>query len=253
MDRAATALLAFLCLTGCKDDQARQREAADQLAGDKAALECEQRFAQTSCQTAEYADQEACVIQRTQDHKDDNAKFFDAGAQYHGGCAERGIDSWPFTGRCQDLCTVFTGSAAANEPCDVDEGVLCQEGLVCSEEVCTPARNLVAAQDEPCAAGLNRVCADGLACGSNGRCALAPAVGQPCLLLSNDVPALCDTDHYCDDNGLCQQTRTLGQPCTAAEQCDTFSCVTGQCAGSSSEPTACWGLGTLYACAAPPQ
>lgn len=245
MDRAASALLALVFVAGCQDN--KQKEAAKELAADKATLECEGRFANTSCERSEFSDEEACVMDLTESYRAENDKFFDAGAEYHEGCANRGLESWPFTGRCQEICAVFTGPAAETEACNIEEGVLCQQGLLCNEERCTNPRNLIAAENEPCAGGQNRVCAEGLACTSDGICLPAPAIGAPCLLTGGE-PAICDTKHYCDDNGLCQETRALGQACTRAAMCENFSCVNGQCAASSIEPVSCWGLGTLYSC-----
>ncbi|MBL4686466.1 MAG: hypothetical protein JKY37_17860 [Nannocystaceae bacterium] len=246
MLRAASALIALCLAVGCQDN-AKQIAAAKDLASDRATLECEARFANTSCETAEFADEVTCVSTLTERHRDNNDKFFDAGASYHGNCASNGLESWPFTGRCQDICAVFTGSAAETEDCDPDEGILCEQGLLCNDGTCTNSRNLIAADGEPCAGGQNRVCATGLACSADGVCVAAPAIGQACLLTAGE-PAICDTTHYCDDNGLCQETRAAGLPCTRAAMCETFNCATGQCAPSAIEPLSCWGNGSLYAC-----
>ncbi len=245
MLRVASALLALALTAGCQDNQ--QIEAANDLAADKAALECEGRFANTSCDNAEYADEETCITDLTESYRAENDKFFDAGASFSEGCAKRGLASWPFSRRCQDVCAVFTGPAAQTEDCDIDEGLLCQQGLLCNDGTCTNPRDLIAAEGEPCAGGQNRVCAEGLACTSDGLCVPAPGVGQACLLTGSE-PAICDTKHYCDDNGLCQEKRALGQPCTRAAMCENFSCVVGQCAASAIEPLSCWGEGTLHAC-----
>lgn len=246
MLRVSAALLAFAALLGC-DDNAKQIEAAKDLASDKAAAECEDRFAQTSCETTEFSDEATCVTDRTEDHRGDNDKFFDAGATYNKGCADRGLQSWPFTGRCQEICAVFTGPGAETEDCDIEEGLLCQQGLLCHNDRCTEPRNIIAAEGEPCAGGQSRDCESGLACDAQGMCVAAPAIGAACLPTGGE-PAICDTKNYCDDNGLCQETRALGQSCTRAAMCETFNCVNGVCATSSTEPVACWGMGTLYSC-----
>jgi len=248
MDRAVPALLAlfYIVSAGCKDDD--PVGAANDLASDKAVAECADRFANSSCDTAAFADEAACAESLTATHETDNDKFFDAGAKYNPECASLGLESWPFSGRCQSICAVFTGDAAETESCDIEEGVLCQQGLLCHEGRCTEPRNLIADVGEPCAGGQNRVCAQGLAC-DGSLCVTAPAIGAACLPIGADAtPTLCDTEHYCDDNGLCQETRAVGQTCTRAEMCHTFACVTGQCAPGSREPLVCWGEGTLYAC-----
>lgn len=244
--RGSRAVLALCLVTAC-DDLAQQKEDANNLAATRADLECEQRFSLTSCGTSEFSDQDACVMDLTRAHRADNAKFFDAGAEYHHGCAERGVQSWPFTGRCQEICALFTGPIAEGGRCDETEALLCQQGLLCREGRCTDPHDVIAAEGEPCAGGQNRVCAAGLACSTDGMCTTAPNIGLPCLMRAGQ-PEICDTLHFCDDNGTCQQKRTVGQVCTRAAMCETLNCISGLCTPSSTEPPSCWGMGTLYAC-----
>ena len=247
MKRAVVSLLGLVFVAGCQED-AKKKEDAKALAADKAALECEQIFSKTSCETAQFSDEDTCVTDLTEDYRAENDKFFDAGADYHGECADKGLESWPYSGRCQEICAVFTGPLAEGEDCDVEEGELCQQGLLCDDGRCKDPLTLIAVEGEPCAGGTSRVCAEGLACGSDGVCVAAPGVGAPCLTTSDGSPEICDTIHFCDDNGTCQEKRDVGVSCTHAAQCETFACDGGICTASTIEPTACWGLGTLYAC-----
>ena len=149
--------------------------------------------------------------------------------------------------------------AAPGEPCAAG-GQPCLWGLVCLSLAGEPGRcALPRRTEESCASTLD--CHDPaghtLVC-VGGRCAVAPAAGEPCFDYLCDVAwcdvaqvsprcepwpadgdpcvggALCGPGAWCDA-GTCRPLQAGGSPCVAASQCLSGRCLAGRC-GVAGEP-----------------
>ncbi len=59
-----------------------------------------------------------------------------------------------------------------------------------------------------------------------GRCAALPSANQPCVEYGS-----CGSGLYCNqDAGLCAPLQGTGAPCTSGLECQSYSCLNGQCA-----------------------
>lgn len=140
-------------------------------------------------------------------------------------------------GTCRTLTELF--SLALGEPCDLDAGELCSEGLSC---VVTSLQGGMAEFEcqervdsgEACSFGVPSPCPVDEYCDVNlpagmvdGTCEPLPRAGETCVDVAgapNCAPGL-----FCDVDNRCHALSRLGQPCASDDGCASGECVIGSC------------------------
>ncbi|MBU1897984.1 hypothetical protein KKB55_09580, partial [Myxococcota bacterium] len=133
-------------------------------------------------------------------------------------------------GVCFDLSQAFT--EAAGEPCDLQAGRFCQQGLSCvfmgQSFSCQPP----VAANAACSIGFPDQCPEGQFCNMDqttfeSACQATPAMGEPCV--QSLLGPICGLGARCV-NGVCAAPLQLGEACTANEACYAYLCHDGACA-----------------------
>ena len=128
---------------------------------------------------------------------------------------------------------------ALNAPCD--SARRCQSGLTCSSSnVCVPAGGL----NSPCTMMFVQ-CLPELICdippsSTNGSCQATHTVGQSCTYNGYQCgifsPGIYCTATSAMPSGVCARKKSVGATCQRAEECTTYTCTNGFCAGCE-DPT----------------
>ncbi|MCS6798408.1 MAG: hypothetical protein NZ898_07750 [Myxococcota bacterium] len=147
------------------------------------------------------------------------------------------------SGTCQPA-TTFT--ATEGMPCDIEDGVLCAEGLSCAFMRSTtgaPELRCVRREvgsDGSCVVSVPDVCGSDRYCNVSGMsfsgtCAPLPTAGQPCTPFGRCAPG-----HACvfgegggggPGSGTCRRLQDNGGACTASRECYSSRCEDGRCEG----------------------
>jgi len=173
----------------------------------------------------EYADEAACVAERTATLESTLGDGRDSGLEFDPSCVaevvarndERGCEEWEETSQrpvaelCEGLCAYYHGDNAVGESCTGSFGVSeCAAGLWCNETCYEP-------------------------CSIYG----GPAVGEPC-----DGQQCGGADTYCDfvdpddpSTWTCREQKDLGEPCRSLYHCLSAACEDGICVEGG--PTVC--------------
>ncbi|MDH5493495.1 MAG: hypothetical protein OEY14_16190 [Myxococcales bacterium] len=130
---------------------------------------------------------------------------------------------------------------ALGAPCDLEAGLLCQEGLFCVLESLDPATGAsfvcaaASASAGACNAGLPDPCPVTEFCNANptagtitGTCTPLPVAGEDCA--PSILGDRCAAEHVCTDLGTCAAMERLGGACSQDEICYNGNCVSGVCA-----------------------
>jgi hypothetical protein len=127
---------------------------------------------------------------------------------------------------CDDADACTTGDRCAGGRCEGGAPLVCNDGNLCTDDACEPARGCIATPNES-------PCEDGNACTDGDRCVEGScAAGGPRVCNDGDV---C-TDDACDPVAGCVTTPNEspcndGNPCTIGDTCSS-----GTCSGSLQLP-----------------
>lgn len=144
------------------------------------------------------------------------------------------------TGACKPFDEVFVGEA--DDVCDFDTGLLCQDDLTCVVTITGTGPGAMAnfacespvAADAPCNFGVPSPCPSGQFCKGldlaggdvEGVCTDFPSDGEPC---GREYGASCASGFVCDADRLCHPIGRIGDPCVSDRGCASERCAQGTC------------------------
>ena len=124
-------------------------------------------------------------------------------------------------GACDDGNPCSTGDHCSGGSCHVTGTLICDDGDVCTDDVCDPATGCDTVDNDA-------LCDDGDACTPTSQCAAGDCVGTGAVTCDDNNPC---TSNTCDPSAGCQFPAddtagcTDGDACTTGDQCSDGGCV----------------------------